>query len=182
MFFVSGLITVTVQGKAISFDDSTSNDVHLICKTGLSDTIFTQCDSTYLMNKFAFKIYRKFYENRRNPQEVATQISLLYEDRLKLKDDNIRQLQQDYNNIKILLDSVSIKTQNTIASGQNQIGFISSELDTATNAIKSATEATKELKGEIGKLTRKSVLWGVGGFGVGALVSAIAIFTFQQVK
>jgi flagellar biosynthesis chaperone FliJ len=165
---------VHAQGTLKTFKDSSGTSIYSIFR---GDTLFIQCDTAFILNKYTFNIYKKFYEKTRQGNSSFTGIMDSYESMIRQQDTMLKTKEIYYQQMKQQFDSLSGSSLAFMDKTSNSLQGISSSLDKATSSLvetqKLLEDSRKMLEEERKKRNARTLKFGIGGAVIGALITAL---------
>lgn len=155
-----------------SFDNCTGIASYL---TSRGDTVLIMCDSVYILNSKTLSIYRTAYDKWKTRDANLKQIFSTYESLVSVQEQRISEQKEEYAALRARFDSVSTATGAFIDKTSKRLDTVNETLVNLNQNLSEANRKLDESKAIIKEERRKSiltrVLWGLGGFGLGLVVS-----------
>src|ERR1044072_1187025 len=138
------------------------------------DTILIQFASGgYVMNNKTFRQYNDTYRKFQNGDPATKTLIATYEKLTSKQDSMVRAREADYNELKKNFDALVSTTSGFVDRTDSRIVSIGTTIDTVTRQL---TNVSLLLDDALKKLKHENLVkwkWGVGGFTVGVVVTAV---------
>lgn len=147
-----------------------------------SEIIQVTCDTVYLINTTAYKLFDQVFRNHKASNSDMKRLVNLYDYSKTMYENRIEEQNKEYNALKISFDSLINNSQTLLTETSISLSGISKSLTRIDQSIQNATigiEETKTLiRSEMKNSYKQKLKFGAGGFIIGiaatSLIFAIA--------
>lgn len=141
------------------------------------DMIKVTCDTVYLLNKFTFNLMYNSYNDFRNQNLLLNQYTILNDSISGLYESQLDTQRVYFDTLNAYFNKLANSADTLVNKSKANLGSITENLNTIESQIKDAKDnianAQKDIIAAKKQMRRQKWKWGAGGFGIGAVVTAI---------
>jgi hypothetical protein len=144
------------------------------------DIVTIPCDTLVVVNTATYRLYDLvFRSNSKTLSKNEKLINSLYDNSKVLYEHRIIEQQKDIERLQNQNDSLIRKSLALVKNTSPQLDRVDASLTEATRSIEKANsnieEAITMVRSEMRTSNRRKVKWGLGGFGLGVITTALIL-------
>lgn len=141
------------------------------------DAINITCDTVYLINTSAYKLYDQVFRNHKALNADTKRLATLYDYTKTLYENRIREQNEEYNALKIAFDSLAGNSHKLVENTSTKLSEVAGSLTRIDQSIQKANTSIEEVKvlirSEMKNSYKQKLKWGTGGFIIGITATAL---------
>lgn len=143
------------------------------------DTIFFNCDTTYLLSNHLYSQYKIYRTNLKNYESQNLKLQNSYEEIFKIQELQIKTQQESFTTLKKQFDQMVSSSYSFADSTKLNLSKIRDSLALATSTIEESKQIIEEANKNLKKAKKRGVFtkiaFGIGGLIIGATTVAIIV-------
>lgn len=148
-----------------------------------SDTLHLTCDTAYLFNKATYGLYKRLYLTSGTQDQKIKALLSSYDYMKTLYENRIAEQDLEYNQLHVRFDSLVSNSQNFIQSASENLTDVKKSITIANENIIVAQRnlelTEKNLKADMITSKKRMLQWGIGGFTLGVVTTAVLILAIN---
>jgi len=178
LFFVAFIFAMPCFAQFGKSSFCNSNEFAVI-RYYKKDTLTITCDTTYLINASAYKLFDNVYRNYKALNTDARKLSALFDDTKTLYENRIREQDEEYEKLMEKYESVLNESLGISQKVNIQLNTVNTSLQQVDGQIKVSladiNAAQEKIRQEMKMSLRKKLSWGVGGMVVGVAATSVIV-------
>lgn len=135
-----------------------------------SDTVTITCDTVYLINTSAYKLYDQVFRNHKALNSDVKRLATLYDYTKTLYENRIREQNEEYTALKIAFDSLTGRSHQLVENTSTQLSDVAGSLARIDQSIQKANSGIEDAKALIRTEMKNSYKQKLSGVPVDSLL------------